>query len=146
MRPVIYQTKKGDNQLTNLAVPPFPSVFWGEKGGEGDVRAPSSTIVPCLPRLRRFLGLCYTVSMPVDRRLWVSWSESLQRWGVDGIVASLIEAFGPLTVLGAQAVYLLQPLLQSSASGANLGALAQMLEEPEQAQAFAQSLREARRS
>jgi hypothetical protein len=49
----------------------------------------------------------------------------------------LLEAGGPLTVLGAQAVYLGQPFL----GGKKLDSLAHMLEEDEETQAFARYLR-----
>ena len=63
-------------------------------------------------------------------------------WGVEDLAASLLEAFGPLTVLGAQVVYLCQPFFMQSPSGQHLDALAHMLEDSTQTQAFALFLRE----
>ncbi len=71
------------------------------------------------------------------RSEWSKWAESLRRLKLDGFAAWLLEAGGPLTVLGAQAVYLGQPFL----SGKKLDSLAHMLEEDEETQAFARYLR-----
>lgn len=68
---------------------------------------------------------------------WSEWAESLRRLKLDVLAAWLLEAGGPLTVLGAQAVYLGQPFL----GGKKLDALAHMLEEDEESQAFARYLR-----
>jgi hypothetical protein len=71
------------------------------------------------------------------RSEWSKWAESLRRLKLDGFAAWLIEAGGPLTVLGAQAVYMSQPFI----GGNKLNSLAQMLEEDEETQAFARYLR-----
>jgi len=71
------------------------------------------------------------------RSEWSKWAESLRRLKLDGFAAWLIEAGGPLTVLGAQAVYMSQPFM----GGNKLNSLAQMLEEDEETQAFARYLR-----
>ena len=68
---------------------------------------------------------------------WSKWAESLRRLKLDGIAAWLLEAGGPLTILGAQAVYMSQPFI----GGKNLDSLAHMLEEDDQTQAFARYLR-----
>jgi len=71
------------------------------------------------------------------RSEWSKWAESLRRLKLDGFAAWLLEAGGPLTILGAQAVYLGQPFL----GGKKLDSLAHMLEEDEETQAFARYLR-----
>jgi hypothetical protein len=71
------------------------------------------------------------------RSEWSKWAESLRRLKLDGFAAWLIEAGGPFTILGAQAVYLSQPLM----GGKKLDSLAHMLEEDEESQAFAHYLR-----
>jgi len=71
------------------------------------------------------------------RSEWSKWAESLRRLKLDVFAAWLLEAGGPFTVLGAQAVYLSQPFI----SGKNLDSLAHMLEEDEESQAFARYLR-----
>jgi hypothetical protein len=72
-----------------------------------------------------------------SRSEWSKWAESLRRLKLDGLAAWCLEAAGPLTVLGAQAVYLTQPFL----GGKQLDSLALMLEEDEETQAFARYLR-----
>ena len=68
---------------------------------------------------------------------WSKWAESLRRLKLDGLAAWFLEAAGPLTVLGAQAIYMTQPFLGEK----KLDSFASMLEEDEQTQAFARYLR-----
>jgi hypothetical protein len=72
-----------------------------------------------------------------SRTEWPTWAESLRRLKLDGLAAWFLEAAGPLTVLGAQAVYIAQPFV----GGKRLDALAFLLEEDEETQAFARYLR-----
>ena len=71
------------------------------------------------------------------RSEWSKWAESLRRLKLDGFAAWFLEAGGPLTILGAQAVYMSQPFI----GGKKLDSLAHMLEEDEETQAFAHYLR-----
>jgi hypothetical protein len=71
------------------------------------------------------------------RSEWSEWADSLRRLKLDGFAAWVLEAGGPLTILGAQLVYLSQPFI----SGKNLNSIAQMLEKDEESQAFACYLR-----
>ena len=68
---------------------------------------------------------------------WSQWAESLRRLKLDGFVAWFLEAGAPLTVLGAQAIYISQPFF----GGEKTNALAHMLEEENETQAFARYLR-----
>jgi hypothetical protein len=77
-----------------------------------------------------------------DRHNWQVWARTLHRWGIGDWVASLLEAAGPLTLLGAQAVYISGPLLRSFTTEENLNALARLLEEPDRIGSFTQFLRE----
>ncbi len=86
--------------------------------------------------------LCYTVSMDSNQHIWRVWANRAHRWGIGDWTATLLEAIGPLSVLGAQAVYLANPLLSPLFPKGHLDALANLLEEPEQAQAFSALLRE----
>ena len=72
-----------------------------------------------------------------SRSEWSTWAQSLRRLKLDVVAAWLLEAAGPLTFLGAQAVYLSQPFM----GGKKLDSLAHMLEEDEETQAFASYLR-----
>jgi hypothetical protein len=79
--------------------------------------------------------------MTVNQYNWHIWADVLHRWGLQMIVAAFLEAAGPLTILGAQIVYLSQPLLKGTVTRSNLDALAAMLEDPQESQAFASYLR-----
>ena len=83
--------------------------------------------------------------MEIDGQVWQGWSESLQRWGVDQLAASLLETSGPLSILAAQIIYISQPLVSWIVSIDQINALAALLEEPAQARAFSTHLREAAR-
>jgi copper(I)-binding protein len=56
--------------------------------------------------------------------------------------AALLEAAGPLTLLGAQALYVSQPVLRSFVPGKQIDALATMLDNPAETQQFVVFLRE----
>ena len=85
------------------------------------------------------LKICYTSFMQ-SRADWSHWAESLRRFKLDGLASWLLEAGAPLTVLGAQALYLGQPFLGGK-QGTTWTSFAQMLEEDEEVQAFARYLR-----
>ena len=57
------------------------------------------------------------------------------------MVAALLEATGPLNLLGAQAVYLGQPLFNLILPDGHSEALANVLENPEETRAFTEFLR-----
>ena len=80
--------------------------------------------------------------MDSDQHIWQAWANKLHRWGLGYWVASFLEAAGPLTTLGAQVVYVTQPLLNPIWQDEYLEALAGMLEKPERTQLFAAFLRE----
>ncbi len=61
---------------------------------------------------------------------------------MQGFVASLLEAAGPLTLLGAQAVYFSQPFLAGLDGQGHLKSLAKMLENAKETDAFVNYLRE----
>ncbi len=72
-----------------------------------------------------------------SRADWSHWAESLRRLKLDGLASWVFEAGAPMTILGAQALYISQPFL----GGKQWSAFAHMLEEEEEAQAFARYLR-----
>lgn len=80
--------------------------------------------------------------MMSNRQMWRSWAEQLCQWGVSDWVASFLEVAGPLSWVGAQAIYVGQPVLRLAFSDGFLSTLANMLEDPLQARAFAGFLRE----
>lgn len=68
---------------------------------------------------------------------WHNWVETLQRYRLGGLASWLLEAGSPLNVLGAQMMYTVQPFV----GGKRIEAVAQMLEDEEETQAFTQFLR-----
>ena len=72
-----------------------------------------------------------------SRSEWSKWAESLRNLKLDGMVAWLLEAGAPLTILGAQALYISQPFV----GGNKIDSLAQMLEQEDETLAFVQYLR-----
>jgi hypothetical protein len=71
---------------------------------------------------------------------WSHWAETLRRLKLDGLASWLLEAGAPLTVLGAQALYISQPFLGVK-RGTSWNSFAHMLETDEEVQAFARYLR-----
>ena len=69
------------------------------------------------------------------RDYWPRWAELLRRYKLDALAASLLEAGGPLNLLGAQMLYVGVPFL-----GENADALARTLESVDEARAFASYL------
>lgn len=75
--------------------------------------------------------------MQTPRAFWPAWAERLRHWKLDAFAALLLEAGGPLTLLGAQALYFARPFL----GGEQIEVVAHMLEEDEEVLAFARYLR-----
>jgi len=82
--------------------------------------------------------------MNSDPVVWQAWAEKFTRWGIQDFVAALLEAAGPLTLMGAQAIYIGQPFIQDYFPKEHLKAVTRLLEDPDQAQAFAAYLRKER--
>jgi len=76
------------------------------------------------------------------RHIWRVWSRALHRWGLNTFAAWLIEATTPVHVLGAQMVYIGQPLLSLFVSQDHTRSLAQILEQPDEARSLVQFLQE----
>ena len=92
--------------------------------------------------------LCYTqikmltCSLPEVRASWPTWAGFLRHHRLESLVAWILEAAGPLTVVGAQLVHLGSPLLRPVFSPEQADALASLLEDPDAARSFAAFLRE----
>ena len=71
-----------------------------------------------------------------------AWVQSLRQRGLHQFVATLLEASEPLNLVGAQLVYLGQPVISGVVEDGKLQTLAQLLEEPELTKLFIRSLRE----
>lgn len=81
--------------------------------------------------------------MDTDRHIWRVWISALRRWGLEEWVAALLEGTGSLSLLGAQMIYLGQPLLNLTLPAEHLDAAARVLEDEPSKRAFVQMLREA---
>jgi hypothetical protein len=80
--------------------------------------------------------------METYRHIWASWEQWLHRWGVQDLTTSFLEAIGPMTILGAQGIYLVQPWLYRLLPDGHLEALVEILENPDETRAFVRYLRE----
>jgi hypothetical protein len=89
------------------------------------------------------INLCYTLNMSENQPTWMLWRSTLQRLGINEIVALLLEGTGSMSVLIAQVVYLSQPLLSGMISSHTLSAFAQVIENPTDRQKLISYLREA---
>lgn len=86
--------------------------------------------------------MCYTFSMDQYHHIWHDWSKHLYRWGANRLVAEFLEAAGPLTILGAQVVYLSQPFLKPIWPEERWQALTALLEDSQEVQRFSALLRD----
>jgi hypothetical protein len=80
--------------------------------------------------------ICYTSHMQ-SQTDWSNWIEVLRRFKLDGLASWFLEAGSPFKLLGAQALYISQPFV----GGKQLEAIAHMLEDEEETQAFVHYLR-----
>ena len=80
--------------------------------------------------------------MEKNHHIWRVWVKTLHRWGVDDLVASFLESAGPLTIIGAQAIYIGQPVLGSFLPDEHLKILADVLEQDDEREAFVSFVRE----
>lgn len=80
--------------------------------------------------------------MNEEHHIWRVWARRLHDWGLKSAAAWLLEATAPVHLLGAQLVYLGQPLLGTFWSDDQARSLAEVLEQPEAARAFVRFLRE----
>jgi hypothetical protein len=80
-------------------------------------------------------------SIPEARSAWPGWAQFLHRYGLENLAAWALEAAGPWSVLGAQALYIGGPLLRPAWSDVQQDALADLLEDRDEAIAFSAFLR-----
>jgi hypothetical protein len=79
--------------------------------------------------------------MQPQRTIWTQWADSLKKWGMEGFAAWALEAGAPLGLLGAQLIYIGQPLVSPLIPFEKTTALAGLLEDRTQARAFIDFLR-----
>lgn len=87
------------------------------------------------------LDLCYTYCVKITQETWHEWANKLYRWNLSEVVASFLEALGPLAFFGAQVVYLGQPLLTTFIASERTQILAELLENSDKRQDFIAFLR-----
>jgi hypothetical protein len=71
-----------------------------------------------------------------DMAGWADWAAFLRRHGIERAAAWVLDAAGPLTLLGAQAIYLGGPLLRPAFSNQQIGRLAALLEDQQEVKKF----------
>jgi hypothetical protein len=81
------------------------------------------------------------VEMDFSQSTWQTWTHKLQEYGLADLTASILEAGAPLAVLGAQAVYVSQPVLTAVWPRLDLNPLTHLLEEDASYRAFIGGLR-----
>ena len=69
------------------------------------------------------------------------WIESLYKLGLQNLTATFLEALGPMNLLGAQLVYLSQPVLSSFIPKEHSEDFAKILEDPSETEIFIEALR-----
>jgi len=80
--------------------------------------------------------------MDSKQQIWQVWARNLHRWGLRKPAAAILEASGPLNLVLAQGLYLIQPLFSAPVSRSHLGTLAGTLENSEETHMFLTYLRE----
>jgi len=85
-------------------------------------------------------------NLPDLHALWPSWASFLRRLRLENLAAWALEAAGPLAALSAQLLYIGEPLLCPAFPQGRVGALARLLEDDDETQAFAAFLREDERA
>ncbi len=83
-----------------------------------------------------------TTASPEVPRFWSEWAEAIHRLGLGDFAAWFLDVSGPLSVLGAQLLYLGEPLLRPRFSHQQFDSLAELLEDDETMKAFSAYLRE----
>lgn len=78
-----------------------------------------------------------------NQHIWKAWADILHRWGAEEVLATLLDATGPLNFLGAQMIYLGQPILNAVLPEDHVSAFANILDDPEETRAFTSYLRQA---
>jgi hypothetical protein len=74
--------------------------------------------------------------MDTNHHIWRVWADALHRWGLQNLVASFLEATGPLTLIGAQVLYIGQPILRGILPAGHFSALTSLLENDGQRDEF----------
>ncbi len=76
------------------------------------------------------------------RSIWPAWADFLRQRGLMNLAALFLEAAGPLALLGAQMFYIGGPFLHHALTDVQRDSLVELLENRQEALAFAAFLRE----
>jgi len=80
--------------------------------------------------------------MPSDRSFWPEWARFLHQWGLNDLVAVLLEAASPVHLIMANLVYAGQPVFSLWVSGERMQAITSLFENQDESRSFAAFLRE----
>ncbi len=72
---------------------------------------------------------------------WEKWIKTLYKLRLQNLTATILEALGPMNILGAQLVYLTQPVLSSFITDDQSQEFAKILEDPSETALFIKALR-----
>ncbi len=75
-------------------------------------------------------------------KIWHNWAKKLQQLGIQEFTAAIFRASKPFNLVGAQLIYISQPVLNTFIQNDSLKALAALLEEPENSKSFLEELLE----
>lgn len=77
----------------------------------------------------------------MEKENWGPWIAKLHTWNLHRVTAAVLEGLRPLHIVGAQLLYLGQPVLSTFLPRKTTTDLAQLLEDPESTQHFVDMLR-----
>jgi hypothetical protein len=80
--------------------------------------------------------------MSTSQAVRQDWIAFLQGRGIAGISASLLEAFSPLALAGAQLMIIGEPVLSAFVSGTRMNAITELLENEQEYRGFITALKE----
>jgi hypothetical protein len=80
--------------------------------------------------------------MDKNHHIWRIWGKTLHRWGLNDLLASFVEAAGPLSIIGAQLIYISQPILDGIVPDQHLTEITIVLENDDRRAEFVNYLRE----
>jgi hypothetical protein len=76
-----------------------------------------------------------------NQKIQEKWIKTLHKMRLDSLMVTILEALGPLNILGAQLVYLTQPVLSTFIDEDQSQYFAKILEDPSETTSFINALR-----
>ncbi len=74
--------------------------------------------------------------MSSNQTIWISWAQTLHRWGIAKATAAFLEAAGPMTIIAAQFFYICQPFVRTRLIDTDLEELGLLLENGQRTSEF----------